>query len=133
MVHAAGCAEPGKKSVGGAAWARHDTGSVRSYRAACVLRNPPIYAFVLKMGRRGGHRPRGSVAGQLVIRTRLGSVGCCRRREQVWPDSPVASLSNAASKRRRTRMSITPVDLELIASKIALEIVPQDQHAARST
>jgi len=27
-------------------------------------------------------------------------------------------------------MSITPVDLELIVSKFALETVPQDQHAA---
>jgi len=29
-------------------------------------------------------------------------------------------------------MSITPVELELIVSKFALEIVPHDQHAARS-
>ena len=122
----------GRSPFGGAAWAHHDTRSVRLYRSAGVLRNPRICAVVQKRRRRGDHLPQASAGGQLIIRTRLGSVGCCRRRGQVWPDSTVASLLDAASKRRRTRMSITPVDLELIASKFALEIVPQDQHAARS-
>jgi len=132
MVHAACCAEPWKKSVGGAAWARHDTCSGRSYRATGVLRNPRICAVVQKRGRRGGHLPQGSVGDQLVFRTRLRGVGRCQRRGKTWPDSTVASLSTATSRSRRTRTSIKPVKLELIVSKFALEIVPQDQHAARS-
>jgi len=120
----------GSSPFRGAAWAQHYTRSVRSYRAAGVLRNPRICAVVQKRPRRGGHLPQGSVGGQLIIRTRLGGVGRCRRRGQMWPDSTVASLSAAA--RRRTRMSITPVDWELIVSKFALETVPQDQQAARS-
>jgi len=122
----------GSSPLGGAAWAHHNTRSVRSYRAAGVLSNPRICAVAQKRRRRGGHLPQGRVGGQLVIRTRLGGVGRCRRRGQMWPDSTVASLSAAASRRRRSRMSITPVDLELIVSKFALETVPQDQHAARS-
>jgi len=51
----------------------------------------------------------------------------------MWPDSTVALLSAAASRRRRTRMSITPVEVKLIISKFALENVRGDQHAARST
>jgi len=132
MVHAAGCAEPEQKSVGGSPWARHDTCSVRSYRAVGVLRNPRIYVVVQKRGRRGGHLPQSSIGGQLVVRTRLGGVGRRRRRGKTWPDSTVASLSAAASRSRRTRMSITPVDLELVVSKFALKTVPQDQDAARS-
>jgi len=177
MVHAAGYAEPGKKSVGGAAWARYsrspkksrtptvakefqiglcgvveadlelfcnswsagflgerlyDTRSVRSFRAAGILRDPRIYAVIQKRGPRGGHLPQGSVGDQLVFRTRLRGVGRCQRRGKTWPDSTVASLSTAASRSRRTRMSIKPAELELIVSKFALEIVPQDQHAARS-
>jgi len=132
MLHAAGCAESEQKSVGGSPWARHDTCSVRSYRAAGVLRNPRIYVVVQKRGRRGGHLPQSSIGGQLVIRTRPGGVGRRRRRGKTWPDSTVASLSAAASRSRRTRMSITPVDLELVVSKFALKTVPQDQHAARS-
>jgi len=126
MVHAAGCAEPVKKSFGGAAWARHDTRNVRLYRAAGVLRSPRLYSVVQKQRRRGGHLPQGSLGSQLVIRTRLGGVGRCRRRGQMWPDSTVALLSAAASRRRRTRMSITPVEMELIVSKFALEIVRHD-------
>jgi len=122
----------GRTPFGGAAWAHHDTRSVRSYRAAGVLRNPRICAVVQKRRRRGGHLPQGSVGAQLVIRTRLGGVGRRRRRGKTWPDSTVASLSAAASRSRRTRMSITAVDLELVVSKFALETVPQDQHAARS-
>ena len=57
-----------------AAWALHDTRSAGPCRATGVLRNPRICAVVQKRGRRGGHPPQGSVGGQLVIRTRLGSV-----------------------------------------------------------
>jgi len=121
----------GRSPFRGAAWAHHDTRSVRSYRAAGVLRNPRLCAVVQKRRRRGGHLAQGSVGGQLVIRTRLGGVGRCRRRGQMWPDSTVASLSAAASRRRRTRMSITPVDLELIVSKFALETVPRTRPARR--
>jgi len=116
----------------GAAWACHDTCSVRSYRATGVLRNPRICAVVQKRRRRGGHLPQGSVGDQLVCQTRLRGVGRCRRRGKTWPDSTVASRSTAASRSRRTRMSIKPVKLEWIVSKFALEIVPEDQHAARS-
>jgi len=122
----------GRSPLGGAAWAHHDTRSVRLYRSAGVLRNPRLCAFVQKRRRTGDHLPQGSVGGQLIILTRLGSVGRCRRRGKMWPASTVASLSAAASRRRRTRMFITPVDLELIVSKFALEIVRHDQHAARS-
>ena len=102
----------------GAAWARYTTRSVRLYRAADVLRNPRIYAVVHKKGRRGGHLPQGSVADQLVFWTRLRGVRRCRRREKTWPDSTVASLSTAASRSRRTRTSITPVELELIVPQV---------------
>jgi len=132
MVHAACCAEPWKKSIGGAAWACHDTCSVRSYRASGVLRNPRICAVVQNRRRRGGHLPQGSVGDRQVFRTRLRGVGRCRRRGKTWPDSTVASLSTATSRSRRTRTSMKPVKLELIVSKFALEIVPEDQHAARS-
>jgi len=41
----------------------------------------------------------------------------------MWPDSTVAMLSAAASRRRRTRMSITSAEMEMIVSKFALDIV----------
>jgi len=49
---------------------------------------------------------------------KAGGRGTCGRRGQMWPDSTVASLSAAASRRRRTRTSITPVELELIVPQV---------------
>jgi len=86
MVHAAGCAEPGKKSVGGATWARHDTRNVRLYLSASVVRSSRIYAVVQKRGRGGGHVPQGRLGGQLVIRSRLGGARHCRLRGKIVGD-----------------------------------------------
>jgi len=97
MFHAAGCAEPGKEFVWGAACALHDTRRVRSCRAAGELRIPRIHVVVQKREQRGGHLPQGSLGGQLVIRTRLGGVERCRRRGKMWPGSTVASLLAAAA------------------------------------